>query len=108
MSNRVISEDILRGIVAALERRNPQLVPTINNLIQSGLAEGPTGEIGKSVYGKLTGTIPWELGEPVLKALEAVEREHGYQTQFAGRQINFLIMSWRRFAEPQQLPGEPQ
>jgi hypothetical protein len=108
MSNRVISEDILRGIVAALERHAPELVPTIHNLIRTGLADGPTGKIGKSVYGKLTGGIPWEQGEPVLRALEAVEREYGYQTQFAGRQINFLVMLWRRFAEPQQLPRELQ
>ena len=105
MSNRVISEDVLRGIVAALERHAPQLVPTILHLIRTGLAEGPTGEIGKSVHGKLTGSISWEQGESVLRALEAVEREQGYQTQFAGRQINFLVMSWRRFAEPQQLPS---
>jgi hypothetical protein len=104
MSDRVISEDILRGIAAALERHAPHLVSTIHNLIRTGLAEGPTGQIGKSIHGKLSGGIPWEHGEPVLRALEAIERKYGYQTKFAGRQINFLVMSWRRFAEPQQLP----
>ena len=103
MSDRVISEDVLRGIVAALECEAPELIPIIHNLIRTGVAEGPTGEIGKSIHGTLTGSISWEQGEPVLRALEAVERKHGYQTQFAGRQINFLVMSWRRFAEPQQI-----
>ena len=104
MSNRAISEDVLRGIAAALERHAPHLVPTIHNLVRSGLAEGSTGQIGDSIYGKLTGSISWKQGEPVLRALEAIERDHGYQTQFAGRQINLLVVSWRRFAEPQQLP----
>lgn len=80
MSNRVINEDILRGIVAALERHAPHLVSTIHNVIRAGLADGPTGQIGKSVHGKLTGGISWEFGEPVLRALEAIEREHGYHS----------------------------
>jgi hypothetical protein len=49
-------------------------------------------------------TISREQGEPILRVLESIERDHGYQTKFAGRQVNFLVMSWRRFAEAQQLP----
>lgn len=104
MNNRIISEDVLRGIAAALERHAPDLLPFIHNLVRSGLAEGPTGQIGDSIYGKLTGSISWQQGEPILGALEAIERDYGYQAQFAGRQINFLTMEWRRFAAPTQLP----
>ncbi len=104
MGNRVVSEDVLRGIAEALQRYAPQFVPVIHDLIRSGVAVGSTGQIGDSIYGKLTGNILWEQGEPILRVLESIERDHGYQTKFAGRQINFLVMSWRRFAEPQQLP----
>jgi len=104
MSDRVISEDTLRGIAAALEQHAPHLTPVIYDLLRSGRPEPSSGEIGQSIYGKLTGTISWQHGEPILAALEAIERDLGYQTLFAGRQINLLVMSWRRFAEPKQLP----
>ena len=106
MSNRVIPEDVLRGVAEALQQHAPHFVPMVLDLIRSGLAEGSSGQIGESIYGKLTGNIPWEQGEPILRVLESIERDHGYQTKFAGRQINFLVMSWRRFAKPQQLPPQ--
>ena len=104
MSNRTISEDILRGIRAVLEHHAPHLVVTINDLVRTRLAEGPSGQRGSSIHGKLTGNIPWEQGEPILKALQAVQRDQGYQAKFEGRQINLLIACWRHFAEPQQIP----
>ena len=76
----------------------------IHDLIRSGVAEGSTGQIGNSIYGKLTGNISWEQGEPIVRVLESIERDYGYQTKFAGLQINAVVMSWRRFAEPQQIP----
>jgi len=106
MSERSISEDVLRGIVAALQRHAPHLVTVVYRLTRSGLPESSSGQIGDSIYGKLTGTISWEEAEPVLAALEAIERDCGYDALFAGRQVNFLVMSWRRFAEPKQLPYE--
>lgn len=105
--SREISEDVLRGIAEALAIHAPYLLPKIAHLIRGGLVDGPEGKLGSSVYGKLTATIPWEDGEPILRALEAIERDHGYQTLFAGRQINWLVVCWRQFSEPRQLPPQP-
>ena len=85
--NREISEDVLRSIAEALQVRAPHLVPTIYKLIRAGLVDGPEGKLGSTVYGKLTASISWEDGEPVLQALEAIEREHGYNAVFAGRRL---------------------
>jgi hypothetical protein len=104
MSERTINEDVLRGIVAALQLHAPHLLPVIYRLMHSGLPEPSSGQIGESIYGNVTGTISWEEAEPVLLALQTIERDFGYNALFAGRQINFLVMSWRRFAEPKQLP----
>jgi hypothetical protein len=105
MSERSINEDVLPGIVAALNLHAPHLLPVIYRLMRSGLPESSSGEIGKSIYGKLTGTISWDEAEPVLVALQTIEQECGYNTLFAGRQINFLVISWRQFTEPKQLPN---
>ena len=102
--DRSISEDALRGICAALQQHAPHLLPVIHHLMRTGHAEPSSWQIGESPLGKLTGTIPWQEAEPVLLALQAIERDFGYQTLFAGRQINVLVISWRRFAEPKQLP----
>jgi DNA-binding IscR family transcriptional regulator len=103
---RTISEDVSRGIAEALEIHAPHLLPTIHNLIRGGLADGPEGKRGGSIYGKLTTTISWEDGEPILRILETIEREHGYRALFAGRQINWLVVCWRQFSEPRQLPPQ--
>jgi hypothetical protein len=97
---RTITEDVLKGIRAALEIHAPHLVPTIFKLVETGLVDGPDGRVGSSIHGKLTATIPWDEGEPVLRALKAIKKEHGYQAQFAGRQISWLVICWRNFAEP--------
>jgi len=94
----------LRGIAVALEQHAPHLAPVIYELIRAGRTEPSSGQIGQSIYGKLTGTISWEQAEPILTALRSIECDYGHQTQFAGRQINFLVLSWRRFAEPKELP----
>jgi len=60
MSERSISEDVLRGIVAALNQHAPHLVPVINRLMLSGTAERSSYTIGESPYGKLTGRISWD------------------------------------------------
>ena len=38
-----------------------------------------------------------------INCVVAIEREHGYNAVFAGRQINWLVASWRQFAEPRRL-----
>jgi hypothetical protein len=100
--SREISEDVLRGIAKALAIHAPHLLPKIHHLVSSGLVDGPAGTSGSSIYGKLTATIPWEDGEPILRALEAIQRDHGYKTLFCDRQINFLVMCWRQFSEPKK------
>jgi len=104
MSDRTINEDVLRGIVAALQLHAPHLLPVIYRLMHSALPEPSSGQIGESIHGKLTGTISWDEAQPVLVALQNIERDFGYNAVFAGRQINFLVLSWRQFAEPKQLP----
>jgi hypothetical protein len=105
--SRSIPEDVLRGIAEALEIHAPHLLPKIYHLMRGGLADGPTGNRGSPICGKLTTTISWEdEGEPILRALESIEQDHGYQTLFAGRQINYLVGSWRQFSEPLQLPPQ--
>jgi len=104
MSEPTISEDVLRGIVAALHRHAPQHLPVIYRLMQTGSGESSSFQIGESIHGKLTGTISWEEAEPVLLALQTIQREVGYDAVFEGRQINLLVTSWQRFAEPKQLP----
>jgi len=102
--DRSISEDALRGICAALQQHAPHLLPVIYRLMHTGLGESSSFQIGESIHGKLTGTISWEEAEPVLLALQAIQRELGYDAIFEGRQINFLVTCWQRFAEPKQLP----
>lgn len=103
MSNRIIRADSLRGIAIALQRHAPHLLPSIHDLIQHGLADGPEGLRGTSIHGRLTANISWEVGEPILQALESIEREYGFQVLFGERQINSLVDAWRNFAEPRQL-----
>jgi hypothetical protein len=101
--SRVITEDVLRGIATALGIHAPHLLPTIHNLIRSGLVDGSEGTLGSSIHGKLTASVSWEEGEPILRALESIERTHGYNAVFADRQINWLVICWKQFAEPSQL-----
>lgn len=107
--SRTISEDVLKGIVEALSVHAPHLLPTIHNLIHGGLFDGAAGNgpmtvLGTTTYGTITASISWEDGEPILRALEAIERNCGEQVSFAGVQIYWLIVSWKQFAEPRQLP----
>jgi hypothetical protein len=101
--SRVITEDVLRGIASALEIHAPHLLPTLHKLLRGGLVDLREGTIGSSIHGKLTASISWEDGEPILRALEAIERTQGYNAVFANRQINWLVIRWKKFAEPIQL-----
>jgi hypothetical protein len=102
--SRKIEADVVKGIHEALRIHAPHLLPTIQKVIGSAWIDGPDGSSGSSIHATLTTTLPWDEGEPVLRALEAIEREHGYQALFAGRQINWLVLCWRQFSEPRQLP----
>jgi len=104
--SREISEDRLRGVAEALTTYAPHLLPKIYHLIRGGLVDGPEGKLGSSACGKLTTTISWEDGGPILRALEAIERVPGFRTLVYGQQINLLICDWRHFAEPKQLPPQ--
>ena len=104
---KTIKEDVLRGIAAALATHAPHLVPTLHEIMRRGLVEGRTGQIGSSIYGKLTTTVAWGDGEPILRALESIERIHGYNALFADRQINWLVICWRQFVEPTPIPPSP-
>jgi hypothetical protein len=101
-----ISEDVLRGVDKALEIYAPHLRQKLHSCMRGGLVGMPQAAMGSSVYATLTSTISAEDGEQILRALEAIETNHGFQTKFAGRQINFLILCWRQFAQPKQLPPE--
>jgi hypothetical protein len=103
LMSQTITDDVLRGIAKALELHAPHLLPTLGKVLRAGLVEGPEGAIGSSIHGKLTTNISWEDGEPILRALEEIERKDGYNALFAGRQINWLVNCWRQFAEPRQL-----
>lgn len=100
--SRPIAVDVLRGVREALSVHAPHLLPVIHQLVLGGLIDGPQGK--RALYRKVTTTVPWELGELVLRALEEIEAAHGREALFAERRINFLVMSWRQFAEPRSLP----
>jgi hypothetical protein len=104
--NKTISEDMLRGIAEALQLHAPHLLPTFYKIMRGGQVIHPEAKRGSSIFSKLAATVPWEDGEPILRALETIEREHGFQALFAKRQINLLLNAWRQFVEPGQLPPQ--
>jgi hypothetical protein len=103
--SRAIKEDVLRGVARALHIHAPHLLPTIKKLVRSGQLDGLGRKSGSSVYGKLIATLPWDEGEPVLMALQAMERELGNDALFEGRQINWLTQRWKQYSEPRRLPS---
>jgi hypothetical protein len=105
--SRQITEDTLEGIALALRVYAPHLLPTIHKLLKTGLVNAPSGRSGAIFPATLTNTLPWDEGEAILLALQAIEREQGYNAKFAGRQINWLVLRWQEFAEPRQLPPQP-
>jgi hypothetical protein len=105
--SRMIKEDVLRAIDEALKIHAPHLVHSLHKIMRSGLAEAPSHASGASIYATLTASTPWADGEQILKALEAIEKAHGYIELFAGRQINWLVQCWKQFSEPRQLPTQP-
>jgi hypothetical protein len=105
--SRQITEDTLEGIALALRVYAPHLLPTIHKLLKTGIVNGPSGQSADIGQGTLTNALPWDEGEPVMLALQAIERENGCNAMFAGRQINLLVLRWREFAEPRQLPPQP-
>ena len=100
-----INANILEGIRAALAQHAPHLVTTIDELIHSGLADGPGGLPGDSSDGTLTATISWERAEPVLRALESIEHNSS-EARFGGLGIYYLMSAWQRFSAPRQLPPQ--
>ena len=103
MADRIIKEDVLRGIVGALDVFAPELLPVIQKIMRGGTPEAAAETAGASIYHKLNTMVSWDEGEPILLALEAIERKLGCSAVFEGRQINFLVMSWRSFIESNRL-----
>jgi hypothetical protein len=101
-----ISEDVLKGVTAALAMHAPHLMPKLRALVQTSFVEAPEERRGASMNRTFTVTIAWADAEPILKALEAIEREQGHEARFADRSILRLIGGWRKFAEPRRLNPE--
>lgn len=102
-----ISEDVLRGIEAALRAHAPNLLASFYTITNGGDLERSELKRGDSIYRKLSAGVPWEEGVKILRALEAIEHKLGFQAKFADRQINFLVGQWRRFSEPKQIHTPP-
>lgn len=98
-----IKEDQLRGIDAALRAHAPDLVPLLHEVMRNGAPVRPSLVPGSSIFATLVGNVPVPEGERILQALEAIEKKYGYNKQFAGRQINWLILCWKEFSTPKQI-----
>jgi hypothetical protein len=103
-----ISEDVLRSISVALKAHAPHLIPSFNEIMRGGIVTPPSMASGASVHATLTGSVPMLEGEAILKALEAIEKKHGYNAIFEKRQINWLVLCWRQFSAPKQIPPQPE
>ena len=106
MSTGKIPENAVNGIAEALHHYAPELVPSLLEIMRNGTPERLPPKLGQSIHATLYATVPWPLGEPILRALESIEKEHGFETKFSGCQVNYLVMCWRAFAEPRQLPPQ--
>jgi hypothetical protein len=100
MKANTISEEILGAIAAILNERSPDLLPIVKQLIEDNDAAPPSGAFGQSVHGLLTGSVPFLDGERILNVLEEYESIHGEQATVNGRQLNFIVLEWRRFSTP--------
>ncbi len=98
-----ISESVFWGIWEAVWQYEPLLAPSIYKLLPEGGAPAPSRVPGNATGGRLEGSISWEAGEPILRALELIQNNLGREKTFAGWQISFLIEEWRRFAAPASL-----
>jgi hypothetical protein len=97
--NNQISEDIVRSITEALSLHAPDLLPTITKLVSSAVYQKPALIPGSSIHGTYSASISKDESEPILRLLEVLEHDLGYQTVFANRQINYLVAEWRRFSK---------
>jgi hypothetical protein len=97
-----ITEDVVSAIAEALRLHAPDLSTTFQNLIRGAPVEPPEIRRGASIYATLTVSVSWQDGEPILRALEAIERKHGYRISFADRQINGLVQRWEQILTSRQ------
>jgi hypothetical protein len=103
MSERMIEENVLRGIAEALQQYAPHLLPTIDDLLKNAFIDSPKFLGGTSVYSTVTGVVGWEQGEPVLRALEDIQRRFPNARFQQEWHIDLLVMRWRAFAQPEQM-----
>jgi hypothetical protein len=99
--SRTIPEHALNGIEEALKIHAPQSLPKFYSIKQSGHLEDPFASpswIRGATEGGLTATVSWKDGEPILRALEDINREHnGEVLRFNKLTIDGLINAWRQF-----------
>ena len=100
--SRSISKDVLVGIHEALVAFRPALLPAFHKLVSPGSIEdrstSPTWIRGATEASTLTITVSWKDGEPILRALEEIDREaSGEVLLFNGLTLDGLIMGWRQF-----------
>jgi hypothetical protein len=100
--SRTIPAHVLNGIEEALKIQAPQLLPKFYSIEQSGHLDGPFSPRWTRgvTEGGLTAAVSWRDGEPILRALEDINREHGDEgLQFNKLTIDGLINAWRQFID---------
>ena len=104
--SRTISTEVLIGIHQVLETHKLELLPTFNKLFLTSSVEDPLASPSwrpGTVVATITATVSWQDGEPILRALEEIDREQrGAVLMSNGLALDWLIIEWRRFVEPPQ------
>jgi hypothetical protein len=95
MIPKTIHEHVLLGITRAIETRAPELLPTIQEVRDSGYVH-PSPD-GNSGYGLLEANVPKDKADSILDTLVRIETSEGTDATFEGWQIGFLKLCWRRF-----------
>lgn len=103
--SKSIPEHVLKSIDLALRTHAVEVYSDFEKIVRSGRWESRKFEPGSSIHGKFSANVSWTDGEPITKALEAIERELGYNAMFGELQINYVAQCWRNFVEPRQLPN---
>ncbi len=97
-----ISSQTVLGIGEALRKHAPELLPVLAEVVAENEAVPEGRAMGESAHGTLEGGVPLLDGERILEALRKIEAERGWKTEFAARQINFLVLEWERFIKPRK------
>ena len=94
----------MRGIVVALHLHRPDLLPLIQALVVENEDAPPSGAMGASAYGTLTGSISPEDGATITGALLEIRARQGETALVSGLQLRYLLLEWETFAAPPRLP----